>query len=157
MLKDRSGNRKDDLYGSEGIDESQRGHHRTYRLRGSGRPAHQPAQRGGPAGLRADRRLRGMVTDRDIVLRCVAAEEDPAQTLVRDIMTRGCTAVSPRDDCREATRLMSVQQVRRLPVVEDGRLVGIVSLADLARSQRFDMEAAQALGEISENIIRRRF
>ena len=41
---------------------------------------------------------------------------------------------------------MSVQQVRRLPVVEDGRLVGIVSLADLARSQRFDMEAAQALG-----------
>ena len=84
-------------------------------------------------------------------------EEDPAQTLVRDIMTRGCTAVSPRDDCREATRLMSVQQVRRLPVVEDGRLVGIVSLADLARSQRFDMEAAQALGEISENIIRRRF
>ena len=104
----------------------------------------------------ADRRLRGMVTDRDIVLRCVAAEEDPAQTLVRDIMTRGCTAVSPRDDCREATLLMSVQQVRRLPVVEDGRL-GIVSLADLARSQRFDMEAAQALGEISENIIRRRF
>ena len=135
MLKDRSGNRKDDLYGSEGIDESQRGHHRTYRLRGSGRPAHQPAQRGGPAGLRGG----------------------PAQTLVRDIMTRGCTAVSPRDDCREATRLMSVQQVRRLPVVEDGRLVGIVSLADLARSQRFDMEAAQALGEISENIIRRRF
>ena len=101
--------------------------------------------------------LRGIVTDRDIVTRCVAAEEDPAQTLVRDIMTRGCTAVSPRDDCREATRLMSVQQVRRLPVVEDGRLVGIVSLADLARSQRFDMEAAQALGEISENIIRRRF
>ena len=105
----------------------------------------------------SDGRLRGMVTDRDIVLRCIAAEEDPAQTLVRDIMTRGCTAVSPRDDCREATRLMSVQQVRRLPVVEDGRLVGIVSLADLARSQRFDMEAAQALGEISENIIRRRF
>ena len=97
----------------------------------------------------ADRRLRGMVTDRDIVLRCVAAEEDPAQTLVRDIMTRGCASVSPRDDCREATRLM--------PVVEDGRLVGIVSLADLARSQRFDMEAAQALGEISENIIHRRF
>lgn len=47
----------------------------------------------------ADRRLRGMVTDRDIVLRCVAAEEDPAQTLVRDIMTRGCASVSPRDDC----------------------------------------------------------
>ena len=102
-----------------------------------------------------DRRLRGMVTDRDIVLRCVAAEEDPAQTLVRDIMTRGCTAISPHANCRPAARLMAGQQVRRLPVVEDGKLVGIVTLADLARSQRYDMEAAQALGEISENIVRR--
>ncbi len=102
-----------------------------------------------------DRKLRGVVTDRDIVLRCVAAEEDPAQTLVREIMTRGCATVSPQDDCRAATQLMARQQVRRLPVVEGGKLVGIVSLADLARSQRFDMEAAQALGEISENIVRR--
>ena len=102
-----------------------------------------------------DGRLRGIVTDRDIVLRCVAAEEDPAQTLVRDIMTRGCASVSPHEDCRAATRLMAQQQVRRLPVVEEGKLVGIISLADLARSQRFDMEAAQALGEISENIVRR--
>ena len=102
-----------------------------------------------------DRKLRGVVTDRDIVLRCVAAEEDPAQTLVREIMTRGCATVSPQDDCRAATQLMARQQVRRLPVVDGGTLVGIVSLADLARSQRFDMEAAQALGEISENIVRR--
>lgn len=79
-----------------------------------------------------DRKLRGMVTDRDIVLRCVAAEEDPAQTLVREIMTRGCATVSPQDDCRAATQLMARQQVRRLPVVEGGKLVGIVSLADLA-------------------------
>ena len=54
--------------------------------------------------------LRGIVTDRDIVLRCVAAEEDPAQTPVRDIMTRGCAVVSPGDDAREATRLMAVRQ-----------------------------------------------
>ena len=100
-----------------------------------------------------DRRLRGMVTDRDIVLRCVAAEADPAQTPVRDIMTRGCATVSPGDDCREATRLMALHQVRRLPVVEGGKLVGMISLSDLARSGRFDMEAAQALSEISENII----
>ncbi len=102
-----------------------------------------------------DRRLRGVVTDRDIVLRCIAAEEDPAQTPVRDIMTRGCATVSPEDDCREATRLMSAHQVRRLPVVDRGKLVGVISLADVARSGRFDMEAAQALSEISENIIRR--
>ena len=100
-----------------------------------------------------DGRLRGVVTDRDIVLRCVAAEEDPAQTPVRDIMTRCCATVSPEDDCREATRLMAAQQVRRLPVVEDGKVVGMISLSDLARSRRFDMEAAQALCEISENII----
>ena len=100
-----------------------------------------------------DGRLRGIVTDRDIVLRCVAAEEDPAQTPVRDIMTRGCFTVAPEDDCREATRLMAQQQVRRLPVVEQGKLVGMISLSDLARSHRFDMEAAQALCEISENIV----
>ena len=97
--------------------------------------------------------LRGMVTDRDIVLRCVAAEDDPAQTMVRDIMTRSCAAVSPHADCRQAAQLMSRQQVRRLPVVEEGRLVGMLSLADLARSHRYDMEAAQALSEISENIV----
>ncbi len=100
-----------------------------------------------------DRKLRGMVTDRDIVLRCVAAEEDPAQTPVRDIMTRGCASIAPAADCREATRLMAEQQVRRLPVVEEGKVVGIVSLADLAKSRRYDMEAAQTLCEISENII----
>ena len=100
-----------------------------------------------------DRRLRGVVTDRDIVLRCVAAEEDPAQTMVRDIMTRNCATVAPGDDCREATRLMAAQQVRRLPVVEGGKVVGMISLGDLAKSRRFDMEAAQALSEISENIV----
>ncbi len=100
-----------------------------------------------------DRRLRGVVTDRDIVLRCIAAEEDPAQTPVRDIMTRSCATVSPQDDCREATRLMALHQVRRLPVVEGGKLVGVISLGDVARSGRFDMEAAQTLCEISENVI----
>ena len=100
-----------------------------------------------------DKRLRGMITDRDIVLRCVAAEEDPAQTMVRDIMTRNCATVSPGDDCREASRVMAVQQVRRLPVVEGGKVVGMISLGDLAKSRRFDMEAAQALSEISENIV----
>ena len=86
-----------------------------------------------------DRRLRGVVTDRDIVLRCVSAEEDPAQTMVRDIMTRNCATVSPGDDCREASRVMAVQQVRRLPVVEGGKVVGMISLGDLARSHRMDM------------------
>lgn len=103
----------------------------------------------------SDRRLRGMVTDRDIILRCVAPEEDPAQTPVRDIMTRYPATLSPTDDCQEAVKLMAEKQVRRLPVVENGRLVGILSLSDLARSHRYDMEAAQTLCEIAENIVLR--
>lgn len=103
----------------------------------------------------SDQRLRGVVTDRDIVLRCIAGEEDPAQTPVRDIMSRRCTTVAPGDDCRTAAQLMAEHQVRRLPVVEQGKLVGVVSLGDLARSRQFDLEAAQALCEISENVLRR--
>ena len=101
-----------------------------------------------------DGRLRGTVTDRDIVLRCIAAEEDPAQTPVREVMTRGCYTVGPEDDCRQATRIMAARQVRRLPVVEGGKLVGMLSLGDLSRSHAFDMEASQALSEISENVLR---
>lgn len=100
----------------------------------------------------ADGSLRGIVTDRDIVLRCVAAEEDPAQTPVKDIMTRGCAVVAPDDDARAASRLMAARQVRRLPVTEGGRVVGMVSLGDLAASQRFDMEASKALSEISQPV-----
>ena len=95
--------------------------------------------------------LRGIVTDRDIVLRCVAAEEDPGKTQVKDIMTRNCAVVSPEDDAREAARLMAEKQVRRLPVLEGNSVVGMVSLGDLARSHRFDMEAGNALYEISDN------
>lgn len=102
--------------------------------------------------LSEDGRLRGIVTDRDIILRCVAAEEDPAQTPVREIMTRHCVTVTPEDDAREATRLMADRQVRRLPVVERDRVVGMVSLGDFARCQRYDMEASKALSEISENV-----
>ena len=101
-----------------------------------------------------DGNLRGIVTDRDIVTRCIAAEEDPAQTPVRDIMTRNCVVVSPDDDPRQATRLMAAKQVRRLPVVERGKVVGMVSLGDLATSHAFDMETSKALSEISEQVKR---
>jgi len=99
-----------------------------------------------------DGRLRGIITDRDIVLRCVAAEEDATQTPVREIMSRQCVTVSPGDDIREASRLMAAQQVRRLPVVEGDHVVGMVSLGDLARCHQYDMEASKALSEISDNV-----
>ena len=94
--------------------------------------------------------LRGVVTDRDIVLRCVAIEEDPAKTQVQKIMTRNCATISPKADAREAAHLMAAKQVRRLPVVEQDKVVGMIALGDLSQSHSCDMEAATALSEISE-------
>ena len=93
--------------------------------------------------------LQGMVTDRDIVLRCVAAEEDPRSVPVRSIMSRRPAVVTPEDDVRQAARLMSSQQVRRLPVVDKDRVVGVVSLGDLAKCGRYEMEISRALTDIS--------
>jgi CBS domain-containing protein len=100
-------------------------------------------------------RLRGMLTDRDIVLRCVAADADPRQTRVSEIMSRGIITASPFDGVDKAVKLMSADQVRRLPVMDDGRLVGMVTLCDMARSCNCEMEASEALTEISSNFKRR--
>jgi len=99
-----------------------------------------------------DGRLRGIVTDRDIVLRCVAAENDPASTPVKEIMSKSVVSVAPGDDARVATRVMAAEQVRRLPVLSDGKVVGMISLGDLAKTHTYDMEASKALSEISTNV-----
>lgn len=98
--------------------------------------------------------LRGVVTDRDIVLRCVALENDPAETRVREIMSRNLCTVSPGDSVADAAEKMSQSQIRRMPVVEAGKLVGILSLGDLARQESARADAACALSDISENIRR---
>ena len=102
-----------------------------------------------------DGRLRGIVTDRDIVTRCVAGDDDPADTPVREIMSRGIVTCSAEDDADELVRTMSARQVRRVPVTEGGKVIGMVSLGDLARSDLYSMEAAEALSEISSNILRK--
>lgn len=102
-----------------------------------------------------DGRLKGIVTDRDIVLRCVAAGSDPETTAVNEIMSRSVLTASPMDDLKKLSEMMSAAQIRRLPVVDNGKLVGIVSLCDLARQPRCEMEAAKALSEISANIRRK--
>lgn len=102
-----------------------------------------------------DRTLRGMITDRDIVLRCVASEDDAKNTPVRDIMSRNVITASPEDSIHRARQLMSVRQVRRLPVLENSKLVGMLSLGDMARSHECNMEAAAALSEISTNMLRK--
>jgi CBS domain-containing protein len=98
--------------------------------------------------------LRGILTDRDIVTRCIAAELDPADTLCGEIMTRSVVTVTADDDIREAARKMSAARVRRTPVTRGGHLVGMLSLGDMARHPNYDMEASRALSEISSNIRR---
>lgn len=96
-------------------------------------------------------KLRGVVTDRDIVLRCVAADDDPRQTKVSDLMTRRIVSIGAEESADAAAALMAREQIRRLPVEQDGKLVGIVSLADLARRVDYSAQTAQTLGEISSN------
>lgn len=99
-----------------------------------------------------DGRLRGIVTDRDLVLRCLAPGEDPRRLPVGDIMTRSCAWVSPGAELSEAAAVMASAQVRRLPVVDNHKVVGMLSLGDLARCHNCDMEAAAALADISQGV-----
>ena len=99
--------------------------------------------------------LCGVLTDRDIVLRCVAAEKAPETTAVREIMPRRVLSAAPGDELEKAARLMAQEQVRRLPVTEGGRLVGLLSLGDVSASREFAMEASACLAEICQNLIKR--
>ena len=96
-------------------------------------------------------KLCGLVTDRDLVTRCMASGRTPAQTKVQEIMTARVTAVSPEMAAGAALQLMGDQQVRRLPVVEGGKLQGMVSLGDLVKRQEIASTATAALTEISSN------
>ena len=93
----------------------------------------------------------GIVTDRDIVVRAVA-EGGQLNRPVRDIVTHELVAATPDMSVREATELMSAHQVRRLPVVENDRLVGIVSIGDIAVKEGKDSRVGDALQHISEGV-----
>ena len=101
-----------------------------------------------------DGRLEGIVTDRDIVLRCIAAGKSPKAMRVQELMTRRVAAAAPDTDVTAAAGIMASEQVRRLPVIEQGRLVGMVSLADLTRRPDYMMEAAEALEDICAGVRR---
>ncbi len=100
----------------------------------------------------SDGRLCGMVTDRDIVTRCIAQGRNTGITKVRQVMTPQVVSASSDMEVGVAAHLMGAKQVRRLPVVENGRLCGMVSLGDLAAFEDCVMDAADALGEISNNV-----
>jgi CBS domain-containing protein len=103
----------------------------------------------GPLPVTDGGRLVGIITDRDIVTRLLAEERDPQSTTVGDICSSDLVTVTPEDDLDQALRTMASAQVRRLPVVEGDRIVGIVAQADVARQA-----PEQQTGEIVEEISR---
>lgn len=95
-------------------------------------------------------KLLGLVTDRDIVVRAVAEGSDVKTTTVGDIMTTELYTAGPDDFAFEAVRTMGDRKVRRVPIVDDdGVLVGIVSIADIALEMEDEKEVAETLEEIS--------
>lgn len=98
--------------------------------------------------------LCGMVTDRDLVIRCMAAGKDPGKTTVREVMTGKVACASPDMEVGVAAHLMGSQQVRRLPVVEGGRLCGMLSLGDLTKREETAPDAADVLADVTDNISR---
>ena len=87
----------------------------------------------------------GIVTDRDIVVRAIADGRDPQSTTLGEICSTDVVTVSPHDDVTEAVTLMRERALRRLPVVEKGKPVGIVSIGDLA----LERDEKSALADIS--------
>lgn len=90
-------------------------------------------------------KLVGMLTDRDITVRCVAANYDPNVTRVRTVMSAGAVTVPAEADGLSAAETMGRNRVRRLPVTQDGKLVGMLSRGDLAACAGRDREAEMAL------------
>lgn len=99
-----------------------------------------------------DGKICGLVTDRDLVTRCLASGRSPANTPVRDVMTSQVISARPDMDTSLAAGLMGREQIRRLPVVENGRLCGMVSLGDLAVQEESSIDAGDALTEISSTL-----
>jgi CBS domain-containing protein len=92
----------------------------------------------------------GIITDRDVVLRNVADERTAADTRVEEVMSKTVVTATPDMDVHRAADLMAQNQIRRLPVVENNRMVGIVSIGDLAVRNIYENEAGEALSSISK-------
>src|SRR3954465_621567 len=99
--------------------------------------------------LDQERKLVGMVTDRDLAIK-VVAEGRPAETKVGDVMSRDLFTCGPNDNVKEAIKMMETHQVRRVPIVDDqGHLLGIVAQADLATRTGKPERVAEAVETIS--------
>ena len=96
--------------------------------------------------------LAGVVTDRDIVVRAVARELDVATTTVREVMSPDVSTLTADASIDDCVRLMAKEQVRRVPIVDGGKLVGIVSQADLARASAEEPQLEDELAELVEEV-----
>ena len=94
-------------------------------------------------------RLTGILTDRDIVTRAVAERRDPQSVRVNEVASRELVTVEPEQDLDEARALMARHQVRRLPVVEEGQLVGMLAQADVALEAK-EKQVGETVEEISK-------
>ncbi|RJQ31257.1 MAG: CBS domain-containing protein [Actinobacteria bacterium] len=94
--------------------------------------------------------LEGIITDRDIVIRCIASGMDANNTKASECMTKNLVTVSPQTKVIDASHIMSEHQIRRLPVTEDGQLVGIVTLGDLAVDAAEEADVEMTLEQVSE-------
>lgn len=99
-----------------------------------------------------DEDLVGIITDRDIVVRCVADGKNPAETNVEEVLSHELETIEPDADIEEAARLMADKQIRRLPVCEEGELVGMISIGDLAVKTPQVDASGEALREISQGV-----
>lgn len=98
-----------------------------------------------------DGKIAGIITDRDITLRSVAEGKNVSSIKVSSVMSSNPVTGDPNMDVHQAAKLMAENQIRRLPIVDNNNLVGILSLGDLAVEPKFENEAGDALSEISEN------
>jgi CBS domain-containing protein len=100
-----------------------------------------------------DGRLVGIVTDRDIVVRCIAAGKDPKTQRVSEVMSADPVVIGPDEDITAAEKVMADRQIRRLPVIEHARLVGIIVTAQIARSgsERRTGETLKAISELTSD------
>lgn len=97
-----------------------------------------------------DGELLGIVTDRDITTRVVASERDPREAVIRDYMSSPVITGKPDWDVKRVADTMGRHQIRRLPIVDKGRPVGIISLGDVALQDRLHPVVAESLQDISE-------
>lgn len=94
----------------------------------------------------------GIITDRDIIVRAIAQGKDPKTTKCSDIMSKNVKTVTGDTDVHQASDLMAENQIRRLPVIENNRLIGFLAIGDIAVESIHINEAGEALSDISEGV-----